>query len=143
MKIKTQEHINHRPKVITNSTALRRGAITIFFLKHLQKGSILILGFSPCVYRPRKPVCYMSKIRRNSQLRRTPYQHLNLLSPAFSKKSGSSFRPSFRPPPPPPPPPHKVVGTLCAHLLLQFYADSLQMFLSWSLFCFDCGLTSR
>ena len=42
-----------------------------------------------------------------------------------------SFRPSvfpsFRPP--------NIVGTLCAQLLLQFYADSfetLQMFLSWS-----------
>ena len=39
-----------------------------------------------------------------------------------------SFRlPSFRPP--------NKVGTLCAQLLLQFYADSfetLQMFLSWS-----------
>ena len=35
--------------------------------------------------------------------------------------------PSFRPP--------NIVGTLCAQLLLQFYADSfetLQMFLSWS-----------
>ena len=34
---------------------------------------------------------------------------------------------SFRPP--------NIVGTLCAQLLLQFYADSfetLQMFLSWS-----------
>ena len=34
-----------------------------------------------------------------------------------------SFRPSFRPP--------NIVGTLCAQLLLQFYADSfetLQMF---------------
>ena len=38
-----------------------------------------------------------------------------------------SIRPSFRPP--------NIVGTLCAQLLLQFYADSfetLQMFLSWS-----------
>ena len=35
--------------------------------------------------------------------------------------------PSFRPPsPPPPPPPPKVVGTLCAQLLLQFYADSFE-----------------
>ena len=37
-----------------------------------------------------------------------------------------SVLPSFRPP--------KVVCTLCAQLLLQFYADSfetLQMFLSW------------
>ena len=35
--------------------------------------------------------------------------------------------PSFRPP--------NIVGTLCAQLLLQFYAESfetLQMFLSWS-----------
>ena len=38
-----------------------------------------------------------------------------------------SVLPSFRPP--------NIVGTLCAQLLLQFYADSfetLQMFLSWS-----------
>ena len=56
--------------------------------------------------------------------------------PPFRRKAeGHSFQhsvlpsvfPSFRPP--------NIVGTLCAQLLLQFYADSfetLQMFLSWS-----------
>ena len=50
---------------------------------------------------------------------------------AFRPSVRPSFRPSvrqsFRPP--------NIVGTLCAQLLLQFYADSfetLQMFLSWS-----------
>ena len=46
-----------------------------------------------------------------------------------------SFRPSFRPSICPSFRPPNVVGTLCAQLLLQFYADSfetLQMFLSWS-----------
>ena len=57
-----------------------------------------------------------------------------LLSPTFSKKSGGTYYLVFRPVLPSFCPP-KVVGTLCAQLLLQFYADSfetLQMFLSWS-----------
>ena len=69
------------------------------------------------------------------------------LSPAFSKKSGGtqfsafrpsvrpSVRPSFRPSVFPSFRPPKVLCTLCAQLLLQFYADSfetLQMFWSWS-----------
>ena len=64
-----------------------------------------------------------------------------LLSPAFSKKSGGtillklSVRPSVRPSVLTSFRPPKVLCTLCAQLLLQFYADSfetLQMFLSWS-----------
>ena len=58
-----------------------------------------------------------------------------LLSPAFSKKSGgtlfSAFRPSVLPSVLPSFRPPNIVGTLCAQLLLQFYADSfetLQMF---------------
>ena len=46
---------------------------------------------------------------------------------SFRHSVRPSVRPSFRPP--------NIVGTLCAQLLLQFYADSfetLQMFLSWS-----------
>ena len=56
----------------------------------------------------------------------------NFCPPPFRRKAEGhsfrlSFRPSFRPP--------KVLCTLCAQLLLQFYADlfeTLQMFLSWS-----------
>ena len=47
--------------------------------------------------------------------------------PSFRPSVRPSVLPSFRPP--------NIVGTLCAQLLLQFYADSfetLQMFLSWS-----------
>ena len=47
--------------------------------------------------------------------------------PSFRPSFRLSVLPSFRPP--------NIVGTLCAQLLLQFYADSfetLQMFLSWS-----------
>ena len=52
--------------------------------------------------------------------------------PPFRRKAeGRSIQHSVLPTVRPP----KVVGTLCAQLLLQFYADSfeiLQMFLSWS-----------
>ena len=47
--------------------------------------------------------------------------------PSFRPSVCPSVLPSFCPP--------NIVGTLCAQLLLQFYADSfetLQMFLSWS-----------
>ena len=50
--------------------------------------------------------------------------------PSFRPSFRPSVLPSFRPSVPP-----KVLCTLCAQLLLQFYADSfetLQMFLSWS-----------
>ena len=52
--------------------------------------------------------------------------------PPFRRKAeGHSFRPSVRPSFRPP----RVVGTLCAQLLLQFYSDAfetLKMFLSLS-----------
>ena len=55
------------------------------------------------------------------------HSFLHSVLPSVLPSVHLSFRPSFRPP--------NVVGTLCAQLLLQFYADSfetLQMFLSWS-----------
>ena len=102
------------------------------------------------VYRTIGPLVMISDQLRRSFLRfsiicsmftRMSKQHfldINLIVPRlFEEKRRDivfgfpSFRPSvfpsFRPP--------NIVGTLCAQLLLQFYADffeTLQMFLSWS-----------
>ena len=67
-------------------------------------------------------------------------KQVSFCPPPFRRKTeGHSFRhsvlPSFRPSVRPSFHPPNIVGTLCAQLLLQFYADSfetLQMLLSWS-----------
>ena len=94
------------------------------------------------VYLMRTNILLIMCTSMKSLVQASLYILVNLFScpPPFRRKAeGHSFRhsvlPSFRPSVFPSFRPPNIVGTLCAQLLLQFYADSfetLQMFLSWS-----------